>query len=114
MTALKRFMWEHGLTSRQRRQPGSKSKGRGSGSKNFRFFQANFREISIIFFWQFHKKFLFFQANFPKNFDFFRHFYKIFRFSRQNLPIYSYFWANYSRSLQKSPLLNILPVHDKI
>ena len=32
----------------------------------------------------------------------------------QKLAIYSYFWANYSISLQKSPLLNIVPVHDKI
>src|SRR6218665_2809238 len=46
-------------------------------------------------------------------FDFFRKYYKI-RFSRQKLLIYSDFWANYSISFQKSPLSNILPVHDNI
>jgi len=35
-------------------------------------------------------------------------------FPGKKLVIYSYFWANYSISLQKSPLSNILPVHDKI
>jgi len=39
---------------------------------------------------------------------------KKFRFFRQKLAIDSYFWANYSISLQKSPLSNILPVHHKI
>src|SRR6218665_939901 len=34
--------------------------------------------------------------------------------SRQKLAIYNYFWANYFISIQKSPLSNILPVHDKI
>jgi len=83
---------------------------RGSGSTKFRlFFQANFREISI------------FSGNFTKNFDFsrqifekFRFFHAIFetfRFSRQKLLIYSYFWPDYSISLQKSPISNILPVH---
>src|SRR6218665_3538712 len=75
------------------------------------FFQANFREISI------------FSGNLTKKFDFSRQIFRKFRvfrqlkkigFSRQKLLIYSYFWANYSISLQKSPLSNILPVHDKI
>ena len=51
--------------------------------------------------------------NIMEIFDFFRKYYKI-RFSRQKLLIYSDFWVNYSISLQKSPLSNILPVHDKI
>src|SRR6218665_3371775 len=59
--------------------------------KQFRFFQANFRENSI------------FSDNFPKKFNF-----------PGKTGIYSYFWANYSNFLQKSPLSNILPVHDKI
>src|SRR6218665_538660 len=33
---------------------------------------------------------------------------------RQNLPFTAKFWANDSISLEKSPLSNILPVHDKI
>ena len=45
-------------TCMQRRQSGLKSGGCGSGSKKFRFFQANFREISI------------FSGDFTKNFDF--------------------------------------------
>src|SRR6218665_3980327 len=59
--------------------------------KKFRFFQANFKKISI------------FSGNL-----------KQIQFSRQKLLIYSYFWANYSISLQKSPLSNTFPVHDKI
>jgi len=64
-----------------------------------------------------------FPSKFSKNFDFFRQIFEKFRyflailkeirFSRQKLLIYSYFWANYYISLQKSPLSNILPVHDK-
>ena len=108
-------------------------KGRGSGQQNFdfsrqisekfRIFQAISRKMSIIP-GKFLKNFKFFQAhlwkisifsgNFSNNFDFFRQFLKNFDFSRQKLLIYSYFWANYSISLQKSPLSNILPVHDKI
>jgi len=42
---------------------------RGSGSTKFRFFHANYRKISI------------FSGNFYK-----------FRFSRQKMLIYSYFW----------------------
>src|SRR6218665_2972330 len=56
----------------QRRQSGLKSGGRGSGSKAFRFVQANFRKLSI-----------------------FRQFHEGIRISRQKLAIYSYFWANY-------------------
>src|SRR6218665_339199 len=55
-----------------------------------------------------------FSVNFTQEIRFFRQFHKQFIFSRQKLLIYSYFWANYSTSLQKSLLSNILPVHDKI
>src|SRR6218665_1015723 len=102
-------------------------------------FSGNFTKISI--FKPFHQKFrfskkicktfLFFQAILKKSIfsrqisekiRFFRQFHKQFRFSRHKLAICSYFWANYSISLQKSPLSNILyivrynnilpPVHD--
>ena len=50
-----------------------------------------------------------------ENFDFFQALsHNFFYFFRQKLVICSYFWANYSTSLQKSPLSNILPVHDKL
>ena len=54
------------------------------------------------------KKNRFFQANSKKNI--------FFQAISQNLDlaIYSNFWANYSISLQKSPLLDMLPVHDRI
>jgi len=56
--------------------------GRGSERKKFNFSRKTF------------KKFRFFQALSQE-----------IRFSGQELAIYSYFWANYSSSLQKSPLL---------
>src|SRR6218665_607515 len=62
----------------------------GNFTKKFRFFQTNFRKISI------------FQAI------------KKIRISMQKLAIYSHFLANYSVSIQKSPVSNIPPVHDKI
>src|SRR6218665_437186 len=37
-----------------------------------------------------------------------------FPFIQTKLVIYSYFWPNYSISLQRSLLSNILPVHDQI
>src|SRR6218665_3727023 len=117
----------------QRRQSCLKSGGCGSGSRNFDFlgkFTKNFdffRQLfsqRIDFLGQISEKFLFLSGNFTKNFDFsrqisekyrfFRQFHKKFRFSKQKLGIYSYFWANYSISPQKSPLSNILPVHDEI
>ena len=86
----------------QRRQSGLKSGGSWIRvkksifsrqiSEKFRFFQAFSRKISD-FSWQIFEKFQFFPAIFKK-----------FRFSRQKLLIYSYFWANYSISLQKSSL----------
>src|SRR6218665_1597958 len=93
----------------QRRQSDFKSGGSWIRVKLFRFFNVNFRRISI-FFIKF-KKNRFFQANFRKKFDFFRQIHKqnsiypgkflknfdIFRqftqeiqFSRQQLDIYSY------------------------
>src|SRR6218665_3616458 len=81
------------------------------GKKN-RFLQANFRKISISS-GNFTKKFRFFQANFRK-ISISQEILKRFRISRQKLAIYSYFLANYSIYLQKSPLSNILPVHDKM
>jgi len=78
---------------------------------------AHFRRISI--FSQFHNKLRFFRqfkkidfsGQISDKFRFFRQFHKKFRFSRQKLAIYmySYFWANYYISLQKSLLSNILP-----
>src|SRR6218665_157696 len=64
--------------------------------QEFRFFETNFR---------------FFQENFKK-IQFFQEILKKFDF--QATIAHSYFWANYSISLQKSPLSNLLPVHDKI
>src|SRR6218665_141570 len=83
----------------------------GKCLKNFNFSRQIFAKISI------------FSGKFVTNFSFsrqicekFRFFtqFKKNRFSRQKLLIYSDFWANYSISLQKSPLSNIIPVHDKI
>src|SRR6218665_1762578 len=68
---------------------------------------------NVNFLRQFHKTKFDFPGKFTKNFDFFRQFHKNIRFSRQKLAIYSFFWANYSISLQKSPLSNILRVHNK-
>ena len=79
------------------------------------------RQISI-FPGKFPKNFDFFHAISQKNFNFSRQIYENFwffqaisqkiRLSRQELPIYSNFWKNYSISLEKSPLSNILPVHN--
>src|SRR6218665_847657 len=46
----------------------------------------------------------------PKNFDLITSF----SVYLDKMAIYSYFLANYSISLQKSSLSNILPVHDKV
>src|SRR6218665_846017 len=82
-------------------------------SQNFR---VRFRQFhkKIDFSSQICEKFQFFSGNFIQNSDFSWQISEKYRFSRQKLAIYSYFWANYSISLQKSPLSNILPVHDKI
>src|SRR6218665_402189 len=98
--------------------------GSGIRVNKISIFQANFREISIfqaisrkILILIFAGKFLKnvnFSGKFFKNFDFSGNL-KQFRFSRQKLLIYSYFWTIFSISLQKSPLSNILisrPVHD--
>jgi len=89
--------------------------------KKFRFFRKiseKFRFLRQIF-----KKNRFFQANFWKISNFSGKFWKNFKFFRQfkknpifqaKLLISSYFWVNYSISLQKSPLSNIFSVHDTI
>jgi len=69
--------------------------------KKFRFFQENFWKISF-FLGKFLKSFDFFQANF-KQISIFQAIYKQFRFYRQKLLTHSYFWANFSISLKKSP-----------
>jgi len=69
-------------------------------SEKFRFFSRNFTKKCQ------------FSRQISENFDNFRQFKKN-RFSRQKLANYSNFWANYSISLQRSPLSNILPVHDR-
>src|SRR6218665_1254138 len=68
------------------------------GKKN-RFLKANFRKISILS-GNFTKEYRILQANFRK-FQFFQAIKKI-RFSKQNIYIYSYLWANYSISLQSN------------
>ena len=52
--------------------------------------------------------------NYRQNFrmTFYSHLFQNDRLSRQNLPFTAIFWANYSISLEKSSLSNILPVHD--
>src|SRR6218665_3201560 len=98
-----------GLGLLQRRQSSLKS-----GGSWLRVKKSISRHISekFRFFRQFHKN-SFFACKFTRNFDLFRQFKKNSIF-QANLPIYSYFWASYSISLQKSPLSNIHPVHDKI
>jgi len=93
------------------------------GQQNFEFpskfprnfdFSGNFtKNIDFDFAGKFLKN-VNFSGKFFKNFDFSGNL-KQFRFSRQKLLIYSYFWTIFSISLQKSPLSNILisrPVHD--
>src|SRR6218665_1895814 len=113
------------ITRRQRRQSGLKSGGRGSRLKNqfsrqisekFRFFPGNFtkdfdlsRQIS--------EKFDFFSGNFTKSFyfpgkDFRMTSFSVYPDKIGHLQLLQ--WANYSISIQKSPLSDILPVHDKI
>src|SRR6218665_171524 len=92
-------------------------------SEKFRFFSGNLtknfdfsKKISEEFrsFKQFPKKFRF-SRKISEKFLFLGNFKKNFGFSRQKLVIYMcYSWANYSIALQKSPLSNTLPVHDKI
>jgi len=98
--------------------PGKKNPFSRQIFEKFRFLQAISQKISdfpgkflkiSIFSRQIFEKFRFFQANFQKISIFSGNFFT-FRFSRQKLLIYCYFWANYSISLQKSPLSNILPV----
>ena len=84
--------------SLQRCQSGLKSGGRGSGSTEFQFFQANFREI-LIFSRQFHKKW-FFRQIFEK-FRFFRQifFYKCW-FFQGNFRKISMFSGKFSKEFK--------------
>jgi len=110
------------IDSWQRCQSGLKSGVVDPGQQNFGFSGKFLRNFD--FFRQFHKNLQFSQANVWKNSIFQANFWNISNFagkfkksidfSRQKLLIYSNFWANYSTSLQKSPLSNILPVHDII
>jgi len=81
-------------------------------SQKCRFCFRQFHK-KIDFSGQISKKFRFFSGNFIQNFNFSWQISEKYRFFRQKLAIYSYFWANYSISLQKSPPSNILPVHDQ-
>ena len=118
------------ICTAQRRQSGLKTGGRWSGPTKLGFFQSHFREISIS------------SGNFTKKFDFSKQIFEKFIFSRQifNLfrQIFEFFYIFssilkqmlifqakiahlqlllvklYSIYLQKSPLSDILPVHDKI
>src|SRR6218665_1652958 len=74
-----------------RRQSGSKSGRSWIRVNKISILPGNFRKISI------------FQAILQKSSIF-----------QAKMAIYSYFWANNSNSLRKSPLSNILPVHDKL
>ena len=82
-----------------------KSWDRGSGSTKFQFFHSNFRKFRF-FSGNFTQKLDFFQANF-QNISLFHAISPKISIFRQKLVIYSYFWTNYSISLQKSPLSNI-------
>src|SRR6218665_2050236 len=55
-----------------------------------------------------------FYRKISKKIDFFMQFHKKIRFSRQKLVIYSNFCENYTISIQRSLLSNILPVHDNM
>jgi len=92
------LVWNVGVVD-----PGKKTRFSMQIFEKFRFFQA----IS-------HNKFDF-PGKFTKNFDFLGNFTKKFEFPGIiGYLAYSYFWANYSISLQKSPLSNMLPVRNKI
>ena len=76
-----------------RRQSGLKSGVVHPSRKNFNFW-VNFTKKSV------------FQTKISE--------WPLFPFKQSKLAIYSYFWAYYYISIQKSPLSNILPVHDTI
>src|SRR6218665_3182448 len=83
----------------------------GKFLKNFDF-SGKFFFTNLGFSKEILEKFRFFSGKFSKEFKFFRQLKKpIFQ---AKLLISSYFWVNYSIYLQKSPLSNILPVHDTI
>ena len=72
--------------------------GRGSGSTEFRFFQANFREI-LIFSRQFHKKMVF-QANFWKISIFQANFFTNFGFSKEIFEKFRFFSGKFSKEFK--------------
>src|SRR6218665_2756525 len=87
--------------------------------EKFRFFQENLRQISV-FPGKFLKSFDF-SRQILKNFDFLREIFEKFRFFQAILKEFDFpgktcsFTATFELfyiSLQKSPLLNMLPVHD--
>src|SRR6218665_266623 len=82
---------------KQRRQSGLKSGGRGFGSTKFRFFQANFREISN-FSGNFRKSSLF-KSKFSKNFDCSRQILEKFRFLEANVRKILIFSGKFSKNL---------------
>jgi len=84
------------------------------GGSWIRVKNVDFRKISI-FSGNFTKTKSIFPGKFPKKFDFSGNLRKISNFQDQigHLKL-GYFLASYSISLQKSPLSNILPIHDKI
>ena|SRR6218665_3269161 len=86
----------------QRRQSGLKSGGSWIRVQKSLIFQALSQKILI------------FPGKFSKDFDFNQAILEKTLIFQAKLAIYSCFWANYSISLQKLPLSNILIVHDKI
>jgi len=96
--------------------------GRGSGSTKFRFFQGNFREISI-FSGNFTKNFDFFPGKFVKNFNSFRQIFEKCRFFSGNLKNFDFPGTNCSFTatseqiiifLFKSHHFRLLTAHNKI
>src|SRR6218665_2358168 len=88
----------------QRRQSGLKSGRSWIRVKQFRFFRANFRKLLIF---QAISQNIDFSRQISEKIPFFRQFTKD-SIVQAKLAIYRYFWANYSTSLQKSSLSNIL------
>src|SRR6218665_3281890 len=81
-------------------------------SQKIRFFQANFREIST-FSSNFTKNSIF-PGKFSKNSDISRQFFKNFDFPGKTCSFTAISGQISLIALQKSPLSNILPIHNKI
>src|SRR6218665_1609752 len=82
---------------KQRRQSGLKSGGRGFGSTKFRFFQANFREISN-FSGNFRKSSIV-KSKFSRDFDCSRQILEKFRFLEANVLKILIFSGKFSKNL---------------